>query len=151
MGVMEQHWTRRRQQDCKRSSLMPRKHPYALILRTPIGREYCERTWSDEDPNLWQLLSYTREWFGFQRVAVIPTSNNLKQRICEGMLMSMAEFVIQTVSQIYSPGNLTYGSGLNNICVPFCAQLPEAPSFVKLLAESAGINCSMLLMGAVEY
>jgi hypothetical protein len=100
---------------------------------------------------LWQLLNYKRDRFGFQRVAVILTSNSLKQRICKGMSMSMMEFFTQTLSQIYLPGNPFYGSDFNNICAALSAQPPEPCTFVKLLEESLGANCSKLLMGAVEY
>jgi hypothetical protein len=122
MVVMEQQWTRRHQQDCRLSSFMPQKHPYRHILRALIGRwikilPRGEAYFSGELGNivkehgltktqvLQQLLNYKREQFGYQQVAVILTSNNLEQRICEGMSMSTTEFVTQALTQIYLPGN----------------------------------------------
>ncbi len=42
---------------------------------------------------LLQLLNYKRERFRFQQVAIILTSNNIEQRICKGMSMSITKFV----------------------------------------------------------
>ncbi len=100
---------------------------------------------------LQQLLNYKRERLGFQWVAVILTSNNLEQRICKGMSMSMTTFVTQTLSWTFLSGNPLYVFDFNNIYATLSVQPPKACSFVKLLAKNAGARCAKLLMGAIKY
>ena len=66
------------------------------------------------------------------------------------MLLFSDAFVAQTLSQIHSPGNPSYGSDFNNLCAALSVQLPEVRTFVKLLAESPGNTCSKLLVNVVE-
>ncbi len=57
--------------------------------------------------------------------------------IREGMLLSSDAFVAQTLSQIHSPGNPSYDSDFNNLCVALSVQPPEVCTFVKFLAETS--------------
>ena len=98
----------------------------------------------------WQLLNYKRERFGFQQVAVIICSSDLDGRIREEMLLSSGAFVAQTLSQIHSSGNPSYGSDFNNLCAALSVQPPKVHTFVKFLAESPGNTCLKLLMDVVE-
>ncbi len=97
-----------------------------------------------------QLLNYKRERFGFQQVAVIIRTSDLERRIHEGMLLSLDAFVAQTLSQIHSPGNPSYGLDFNNLCAALSAQPAKARTFVKMLAQSPGNTCSKLLVDVVE-
>jgi hypothetical protein len=84
-------------------------------------------------------------------VAVILSSTDLEERIRGGMSMSSTAFVTQTLGQICSPGDPSYGSDFNNLCAALNAQPIEARTFVKLLAGSPAVNCSMLLVDVVEH
>jgi hypothetical protein len=84
-------------------------------------------------------------------VAVILSSTNLEERIRGGMSMSLTAFVTQTLSQICSPGDPSYGSDCNNLCAALDAQPIKARTFVKLLAGSPANSCLMLLVGVVEH
>jgi hypothetical protein len=84
-------------------------------------------------------------------MAVILSSTDLEERNHGGMSMSSTAFVAQTLSQICSPGDPSYGSDFNNLCVALNAQPIKARTFVKLLAGSPAVNCSMLLVDVMEH
>ncbi len=65
-------------------------------------------------------------------------------------LLSSDAFVAQTLSQIHSPGNPSYGFDFNNLCAALSVQLPVVRSFVKLLSEDLGNTCSNLIVDVME-
>jgi hypothetical protein len=65
-------------------------------------------------------------------------------------LLSSNAFAAQTLSQIHSPGNPSYGFDFNNLCAALSVQLPVVCSFVKLLSEDLGNTCSNLLVDVME-
>ncbi len=83
-------------------------------------------------------------------MAVIMTTSNLEARIRDGMQLPSEAFVAQTLSQIHSPGNPSFGSDFNNMCAALCALPAEARNFVKMLAESSNNTCFRLLVEVVE-
>jgi hypothetical protein len=98
-----------------------------------------------------QLLNYKKERYGFNQVAVILSLTDLEERIHGGMSMSSTAFVTQTLGQICSPGDPSYGSDFNNLCAALDAQQIKGRTFVKLLAGSPANKCLMLLVDIVEH
>jgi hypothetical protein len=98
-----------------------------------------------------KLLNYKKERYGFNQAAVILSSTDLKERIHGAMSMSSMAFVTQTLGQICSPGDPSYGSDFNNLCAALGAQPIVARTFVKLLAGSPDNNCLMLLIDVVGH
>jgi hypothetical protein len=100
------------------------------------------------------LCTWNRSSFFLVQVGKIssaaPTSD-LEGRIREGMLLSSNAFVAQTLSQIHSPENPSYGLEFNNnLCAALSVQPPVVRTFVKLLSENPGNTCSNLLVDVVK-
>jgi hypothetical protein len=128
------------------NNILPRGVAFCSGELGIIGKEYC----LSKAQVLLQLLNYKREQFGFQQVAAIIRTSDLEGRICEGMVLSLDTIVAQTLNQIHSPGNTSYGLNFNNLCAALSAQLPKAHTFVKMLAESPGNTCLKLLVDALR-
>jgi hypothetical protein len=96
-----------------------------------------------------QLLNYKKEKYATTQVSIILNPSDLDKRICEGMAMSLAEFVSLTLMRICNP-DTGCGSNFNNLCTVMSLLPLSTCTYVMLVANSPEDNCFSLLVGVVE-
>jgi hypothetical protein len=97
-----------------------------------------------------QLLKYKKEKFMNTQVSILLNPSNLDERICEGMAMSPAEFVLSTLTRICNPDPSSYCSDLSNLCVVMKSLPSTARTYIRMIADSPDDACFCLLVGVVE-
>jgi hypothetical protein len=97
-----------------------------------------------------QLLNYKKEKFMNTQVSILLNPSDLDERICEGMAMSPAEFVLSTLTRICDPDPFSYGLDFSNLCVVMKSLPSTVCTYVRLIAGSPDDACFCLLVGVVE-
>jgi hypothetical protein len=96
-----------------------------------------------------QLLNYKKEKYLNTQVLIFLNPSDLDKRICKGMGMSPAEFVLSTLMRICNP-DTGCGSNFNNLCPMMSLLLPSTCTYIMLVANSPEDNCFSLLVGVIE-